>query len=80
VTGPHNFNAQDIADLFIDLGACRKVNDTDELAETVSELLSNPEEAARLGRAGQTLLEENRGALERLLVLLEPLLGRNPAA
>ncbi len=80
VTGPHNFNAQDIADLFIELGACRKVNDTDELAETVSELLSNPEEAARLGRAGQTLLEENRGALERLLVLLEPLLGRNPAA
>ncbi len=75
VTGPHNFNAQDIADLFIDLGACRKVSGTDELAETVSELLSNPDEAARLGRAGQQVLEENRGALERLLVLLEPLLG-----
>ena len=75
VTGPHNFNAQDIADLFIELGACRRVGDTEELAETVSELLSNPEEAARLGRAGQKLLEENRGALKRLLVLLEPLLG-----
>ena len=75
VTGPHNFNAQDIADLFIDLGACRKVSGTVELAETVSELLSNPDEAARLGRAGQRVLEENRGALGRLLVLLEPLLG-----
>lgn len=79
VTGPHNFNAQDIADLFIDLGACRRVGDTDELTETVSELLSEPAEAARLGRAGQNLLEENRGALERLLVLLRPLLGRDSA-
>lgn len=79
VTGPHNFNAQDIADLFIDLGACRRVSGTDELADTVSELLSNPDEAARLGRAGQKVLEENRGALERLLVLLEPLLGGKQA-
>ncbi|MBT8106410.1 MAG: 3-deoxy-D-manno-octulosonic acid transferase [Woeseiaceae bacterium] len=74
VTGPHNFNAQDIADLFLELGACRRVDDADELVETISELLSNPDEAARLGRAGQKVLEENRGALERLLVLLEPLL------
>jgi 3-deoxy-D-manno-octulosonic-acid transferase len=79
VTGPHNFNAQDIADLFIELGACRRVADTDELVEAISELLSNPAEAARLGRAGQDLLEKNRGALERLLVLLEPLLGGRPS-
>lgn len=75
VTGPHNFNAQDIADLFIELGACRQVADPDELVEVVDELLSNPDEAARLGRTGQQVLEQNRGALERLLVLLEPLLG-----
>ena len=57
-----------------ELGACRQVSDAGELVDTVSELLSNPDEAARLGRAGQRVLEENRGALERLLVLLEPLL------
>ena len=79
VTGPYNFNAQDIADLFIQKGACRRVGDPKELAETVSELLANPDEAGRLGRAGQRLLEENRGALERLLVLLEPLLGARGA-
>jgi len=78
ITGPHNFNAQDIADLFVDMGACRKVADTGELVETVSELLSDPEQAARLGSAGRKVLEENRGALERLLVLLEPLLVREP--
>lgn len=80
VTGPHNFNAQDIADLFLELGACRQVAGPDELVEVVSELLSNPDEAAHLGHAGQRLLEENRGALKRLLVLLEPLLGSNSAS
>ncbi len=79
VTGPHNFNAQDIADLFIEMGACRKVEGPAELAETVSELLANPEEARGLGRAGQRVLEDNRGALERLLVLLEPLLSDDAA-
>ena len=81
ITGPHNFNAQDIADRLIDLGGCRKVEDPNGLAEAVSELLDKPDEAARLGRAGQAVLENNRGALERLLVLLEPLLPRGrPAA
>jgi len=75
VTGEHNFNAQDIADLFIGMGACRRVEGPDELADIVGELLSNPDDAAYLGRAGQKVLEENRGALERLLVLLEPLLS-----
>ena len=80
VTGPHNFNAQDIADLFIQMGACRRVADPPELAETISELLANPDEAAQLGRAGQKVLEDNRGALERLLVLLEPLLKDDSAS
>ena len=75
VTGPHNFNAQDIADLFVDLGACRRVTGTEDLVTTVSELLTDRELAARLGNTGRSVLEENRGALERLLVLLEPLLS-----
>ena len=76
ITGPHNFNSQDIADLFESLGACRVVSGTGELGEVVSELLTDSDEADRLGRAGQQVLEDNRGALERLLVLLEPLLKR----
>ena len=79
VTGPYNVNAQDIADLFIGLGACRKVEDSNELVEVIDELLNDPGEAGRLGRSGQKVLEENRGALQRLLVLLEPLIDNgNP--
>lgn len=79
VTGPHNFNAQDIADLFIEMGACVRVADPGELVEAIGRLLTNPDEAARIGRAGQRVLEENRGALQRLLVLLEPLLAKDDA-
>ncbi len=75
VTGPHNFNAKDIADLFIGVGGCRLVADTTELAATVSELLDDPDEARELGRRGKAVLETNRGALDRLLVLLDPLLS-----
>jgi 3-deoxy-D-manno-octulosonic-acid transferase len=79
ITGPHLFNAQDIADMFVDMNACRIVNDARELADTVAELLENPERAAEMGLNSRTLLERNKGALARLLVLVEPLLGgRSP--
>lgn len=74
VTGPYNFNAQDIADLFIARDACRVVKDQDELVEVIATLLDDPTEARRIGSNGARLLEANRGALQRLLVLLEPLL------
>lgn len=76
ITGPHVFNAQDIADMFVETEACRIVSDERELAATIAELLANPETAAKLGENALNLVEQNRGALARLLVLLEPLLIR----
>ena len=75
ITGPHLFNAQDIADMFVDMNACQVVSDAGELADAVAELLANPDKAAHMGANSRTLLERNKGALERLLVLVEPLLG-----
>jgi len=74
ITGPHLFNAQDIADMFVEKKACRIVEDADELATAVADLLSNPGQASEMGQNGLDLLEKNRGALARLLLLLEPLL------
>jgi 3-deoxy-D-manno-octulosonic-acid transferase len=73
LSGPHVFNAQDIADMFVAKGACRLVTDADELAAEVSRLLSDPDSAARLGDAGRDILERNRGALARLMAMIEPL-------
>jgi 3-deoxy-D-manno-octulosonic-acid transferase len=79
VTGPHLYNAQDIADMFVEMKACQIVKNADELATAVADLLENAEEAAAMGQNALTLLEQNRGALSRLLVLLEPLLAKTPA-
>ena len=72
VTGPHLFSTQDIADMFSKVGASMVVNDERELAHAVLELLADPDKAHAVGEKGLVLLQENRGALQRLLDLLEP--------
>ena len=74
ISGPHVFNAQDIADMFVELGACRIVRDGAELAAAVAELFADPAMAAKLGNQGRAIIQQNRGALERLFGLLEPLI------
>jgi 3-deoxy-D-manno-octulosonic-acid transferase len=75
VTGPHLFNTQDIADKFTAIGALIRVDSAAELAGAVGTLLQEREEAMRLGRLGKELVAANRGALERLMKLIEPLLA-----
>jgi len=74
VTGPHLFNAQAIAEDFIKLGACRVVTNEVELAASVASLIDNPQGAGDMGKSGLSLLQQNRGSLQRLLTLLKPLL------
>lgn len=76
VTGPHVFNAQEIADHLVQANACRIVASAAELAPAVGELLTNPAAAERQVVNGRTILENNRGALARLMGLIEPLLVR----
>jgi len=75
ISGPHVFNAQEIADMFLANGTCRMVGNTEELAAAVSELLGNSDVARKLGEQGRATVAENRGSLGKLLHLLEPLLS-----
>ena len=74
ITGPHVFNAQEIADMFLDLGACHRVGNAAELADAVGELLASPREAVAQGSKGKGIVQRNRGSLRRLLDLLGPLI------
>ena len=78
VSGPHVYNAQEISDQFIDLGACHIVEDAKQLAAAVTELLEDPTAAAEQGGRGRDIVQQNRGALARLLALLDPLLEVRP--
>ena len=42
-----------------------------ELAQTIGRWLGDAEERARVGENGRRVVEQNRGALERLLALVE---------
>ncbi len=73
LTGPHNYNSEEIAQLLLDAGAARKVADTGELAACVVGLFGDSDRRAAMGAAGKAVLDANRGALDRLLALVEPL-------
>jgi 3-deoxy-D-manno-octulosonic-acid transferase len=80
ISGPYVYNAQEISDMFIELGACHIVNDVAELVMAVDELLSEPRAASERGNKGLEIVQRNRGALARLLGLLEPLIGEEESA
>jgi 3-deoxy-D-manno-octulosonic-acid transferase len=75
VTGPHLFNTQDIADMFVNIGALTRVADAEQLAVAITRLLQDKQTAMRLGNLGRDIVVSNRGALDRLLRLLEPLIA-----
>lgn len=76
LAGPHNFNSADVARILVQSGATEIVNDATELGTRVIALLSSPEERARIGQLGRASVEENRGALEKLIGLIDPLLAQ----
>jgi 3-deoxy-D-manno-octulosonic-acid transferase len=71
ISGPHTFNAPDIAGKLAERDALRHVYSGTELAEVVLELLDNPQERARQAAQAHAVVQESRGALARLLVLIE---------
>ncbi len=76
VTGPHLFNTQDIANMFSELGAFVEVRNAAELAAAIASLFRDGDEAEKMAGKGRQILAENRGALQRLLNLMEPLISK----
>lgn len=74
VYGPHMFNFNEISELFLQQGAAVQVTSVGALAEQVVEWLRDASERSRIGEAGRALVDRNRGAMERLMGLVERLL------
>jgi len=65
--GPHRFNFAEISQLLIDHGAAEEINNADELAGLVTTLLQSSNRRQQMGEQGRRVVEQNRGALDRLL-------------
>lgn len=75
LSGPYTQNAQEIADLLAASGALLIVRDEAELARGLAGLLSNPVLASETGDKGRRAVAQSRGAVERLVALVEPVLS-----
>ncbi len=74
VVGPSMDNFRQIAERFDHAGAWRRVADSEGLAELWQTWLDDPEGARAVGRRAADLLAANRGALDRTLEIVAPLL------
>jgi 3-deoxy-D-manno-octulosonic-acid transferase len=75
VTGPHQFNAAETARLLVERGGVSIAHDARELGAKVAQLLADPEARAEMGERARGVVDENRGAVARLLALIVPLLA-----
>ncbi len=71
VTGPHVFNFIAITRLLQDAGACEKVESPAELEQTVVRWLGDANERHRVGELGRAVVAKNRGALNKVLAMIE---------
>jgi 3-deoxy-D-manno-octulosonic-acid transferase len=77
VFGPHVWNFRDTAARLVQAGAALQVEDEAGLEATVRRLLGDAAERARLGEAARRLVQEQQGATERTVALLDGLLLTN---
>jgi 3-deoxy-D-manno-octulosonic-acid transferase len=79
LSGPHTHNGQDIAELLQQCGALRIVRGTEELAQRVSAWFDEPAAAQAAGAQGQQAVAQSRGAVERLVAMVAPLVRSSDA-
>ena len=70
LSGPTLFNFSEASKLLLAEQGMSICNDADQLAAECTRLLQNPEAVAAMGHAAKRVAENNRGALDRLLVLI----------
>lgn len=72
--GPYLHNFADISERLLHEGAAFPVGSADDLAEQVLRFFVDPNFRHAVGERGQSFVTENRGARERVMTLIEPLL------
>jgi len=75
--GPAMFNFEAARKLLIDSGAAIQIDDAPQLAEETAVLFGNDLRRHTMGKAGEAAVRANRGALAKLLALLD---GQRPSA
>ena len=73
--GPSVFNFEKIAQMFLEKDAAIQVGDADDLMKTISSLLLDDTKRQKLGKNAKNSFEKNRGAVDRLMKLIIPIIS-----
>ncbi|HEY3781149.1 MAG TPA: 3-deoxy-D-manno-octulosonic acid transferase [Fimbriimonadaceae bacterium] len=68
IHGPHMENFRDVTSMAASVGATRTVQTPQELANTIEELIQNPDTVEKMGQAAKELVMQNVGASKRYAI------------
>jgi len=71
IFGQHMFNFQEITEEIIGNGAGVRVDNREDLARVLIELLNDPDMRKKMGEKGYQIIQKNRGTVEKNLVIVE---------
>ncbi len=74
LVGPHTFNFEEITLSLIQHHGAGRVADSMQLAHRVLQLLHDPLQRQRMGQAAQEVFERERGAVQRIMQMVDMLL------
>ncbi len=78
IVGPYTFNTEEVTDSLIGANAVARVANAEELGAAVIRLLAHDDERIAMGDAAQAVLERERGAVQRTLLIVEQVLANAP--
>ena len=76
LVGPHTFNFAEITESLVAAGAALRVGDATELGDAVVRLFAEPQRRAAMGATALAAVERERGAVLRVLGIVEDVLSR----
>jgi 3-deoxy-D-manno-octulosonic-acid transferase len=74
LVGPHTFNFEEITSSLIEGGGAERVMDGEQLGPAVRQLLHDDPRRMRMGLAAQQVFERERGAVRRIMQLIDGVL------
>lgn len=80
IVGPHTFNFAEITESLIHDGAALRVRNPAELGDTVARLFAESDTRQAMGKAALIAMERERGAVARIVTIVEDVLGVGAAS
>lgn len=70
VIGPYHFNFAEMSEDLLANQGLKIVQNVQALEDQISDFLDYPKEAQQIGQAAKNVVQQNRGALDRLIILI----------